>query len=102
MDLASHQGRFFHRTSQRAFYARIVAALVVKECLSLMIPEIEKKKANIKVFIFDKKKSQIHIQLGMKVCGRGALLLTVEPGEFCCAHTWARRISRSFYRLSLH
>ena len=43
MDLASHLGRFFHRTSQPAFYARFVAASLLMECLSLMIPVTEKK-----------------------------------------------------------
>ena len=43
MDLASHLGRFFHRTSPPTFYARFVAALLVLECLSLMVLVTEKK-----------------------------------------------------------
>ena len=69
MDLASRLGRLFHRTSQPAFYVRIVAALLVLERLRLMIPDIKKKFKHL-AFILVKKKAQMpvpYVQIGVNV-----------------------------------
>ena len=55
MDLASRLGRLFHRTSQPAFYVRIVAALLVLERLRLMIPDIKKKFKHLAFTLVKKK-----------------------------------------------